>query len=370
MLHRSIEEGFFMLAIEDSSIVPRQPLILWDGYGLGNPYSGIGRHAELLRSELRHFGLEPLTLKSGTSLLARFKPFALMSSQIALSQRLKNAARSRVVVHGLSNYNLPKVKLESRNLVRSVLTVHDLIPEILPNQVSQFLSFFLKYQMPRSLARTDAIICVSAWTRSLVEERYPFTRGKTHVIPNGVPESFSDAWYRGWAPTPRFLTVARGESYKRLDLIPTILALSPPEWTWDVVTDSRGVKLLSESSGHLRQGRLRIHQALSEEQLQALFSLAWAYVHPSLLEGYCLPAAQAIATGRPVLYTKSSGIDEVVELAGLGLDPSANALAWVEALGELVANDVYYRALAREQNERAPKWRDVATRTLEVYGIL
>ncbi len=356
-----------MVQLDTEKLSDKIP-IFWDHYGIQSPYSGIGRHAQLLRNEMLGLGFSPVILDP---FYQKLKPLALTLSSQNLQQKLKVLKdHSSVIVHGLSNYNIPLARPFPSQSLKNVLTVHDLIPELLPNSVSFSSSRYLKFQMPRSLQRADVIISVSQWTKSLMEERYPFTRGKIQVIPNGMPAAIEETLHQGWMPSPCFLTVARGESYKRLSHIPQILRLCPPEWTWHVVTDERGIRELANRSSLLSDRRLTVHTNLSETALQSLFSKSWVYIHPSLLEGYCLPAAQALATGRPVIFTKSSGIDEVVGKAGIGLDKSAGLREWVEAMGEIVSQHNFYRLLSRERAECAPKWKEVATRTLEAYGIL
>jgi glycosyltransferase involved in cell wall biosynthesis len=92
-------------------------------------------------------------------------------------------------------------------------------------------------------------------------------------------------------------------------------------------------------------------------------------VHPSLFEGYCLPAAAAVSHGVPVVYTRGSGIDEVVAEAGVGLDPSADGQTWAETILALLANPDREK-LCRTRWERALSWDDVAAGTAALYDKL
>lgn len=346
--------------------------VLWDGFGLQTLHSGVGRHAWDLLQALERRQCSPKIIPSVPELDAHFAPHiasektSLPKSRIKpwslfwSARWLKNFAGSAdetLIVHGLSNYNLPLVKGRQ---IRKVLTVHDLIPILNQKEVSKALGLFLRFQLPRALRAADAIICVSRWTENTLHERYPETRGKTTVIPNGWP-SFVTAKKRLPGPL-QLLTISRTESYKRLSLIPEILKHLPEHLRWTLVTDARG----QDQLGSLGDARLMIRQKVSDQELEDLHQAASVYVHPSLWEGFCLPAASSISHGVPVLHTRGSGIDEVVAKAGLGLDAAAPATAWAAAILDL-AHNPDMSGICRTRSRSALSWDDVAASTLMLY---
>jgi glycosyltransferase involved in cell wall biosynthesis len=92
-------------------------------------------------------------------------------------------------------------------------------------------------------------------------------------------------------------------------------------------------------------------------------------VHPSRLEGFCLPAAASISHGVPVIFTRGSGIDEVVGEAGMGLLPGDDARQWATAIEELLSR-TDSAGLCRARNAAAMSWEDVAARTRALYDKL
>lgn len=348
--------------------------ILWDGFGLQSLYSGVGRHAWDLLQGLERAACSPRIIPSVPQFDSQFspyilpkhlgwpqsriKPWALFWSELWLRQHLRNAAGA-VVVHGLSNYNVPALKSPK---LRTVLTVHDLIPILQRDEVSAALGFYLRFQLPRAIAAADAIICVSKWTENTLHEQYPQSRNKTVMIPNGWPHPREKSLKHA---NSSLLTISRHESYKRLDLIPTILQQLPAHIQWTVVTDDSGIELLKASA----DPRLCLKTRISEYEMQDLHAAADLYVHPSRLEGFCLPAAASISHGVPVVFTRGSGIDEVVGEAGMGLLPGDEASIWADTILGLLANSDKAQ-LCKSRNAAAPSWDDVAARTRELYDKL
>ncbi|HET9238868.1 MAG TPA: glycosyltransferase family 1 protein [Oligoflexus sp.] len=347
-------------------------VILWDGFGLQSLYSGVGRHAWELLQALKRQAVSPRIIPSVPALDApflpnilpktigwpqsRIKPWALFW----LGQWTQNFLREHegiAIVHGLSNYNVPTLKSSK---LRKVLTVHDLIPILQKEEVSAALGLYLRYQLPRAVAAADAIICVSHWTEHTLHEFYPASHGKTVMIPNGWPHPREKNLKNKGS---ELLTISRHESYKRLDLIPKVLRHLPPQVRWTVVTDEGGLDALKADA----DSRLILKTRISEHEMQDLHAAADLYVHPSRLEGFCLPAAASISHGVPVIFTRGSGIDEVVGEAGMGLLPGDDARRWSAAIEELLSS-TDRAGLCRARNTAAMSWDDVAARTRALYG--
>ena len=59
-----------------------------------------------------------------------------------------------------------------------------------------------------------------------------------------------------------------------------------------------------------------------DAELVYLYSRAYALVQPSLMEGFGLPAVEAMACGTPVVSSRAGSLPEVVGDAGLFFDPT------------------------------------------------
>jgi glycosyltransferase involved in cell wall biosynthesis len=106
-----------------------------------------------------------------------------------------------------------------------------------------------------------------------------------------------------------------------------------------------------------------------DEELPLYYSLADVFVFPSLLEGFGLPVAEAMACGTPVIAANASSLPEVVGDAGL-LVPAMDSAALAGALRQLLGNDELRRTLRARGMHRARSifsQEGMAARTLDVY---
>lgn len=347
-------------------------MLVWDGFGLQSTHSGIGRHALELAQELERLGRPPCIVPSGGRLdpafskwcadlpslpLSRLKPLALLAAGYQANGLFHSRkAAQPAVFHGLSNYNIPALDPS----FQKVLTIHDLIPFLFPEGVSKSLHRFLSYQVPRAVHRADRIVCVSEWTACSVKNQFPHAKDKVVVIPNGRP-SLKSATAKGLASPVRLFSLSRSEMYKRLELIPSILQRLPPGFEWHVLSDAKGCAKLAGVRG------LVLHQSLSDEAVAALWSQTDIFVHPSLWEGYCLPAVTALSYQIPTVYTGGSGIDEVVDEAGVRMGAADSVDLWVDAIRRVSESKREYSERCSIQWQRLPAWPEVAEQLAALY---
>ncbi len=107
---------------------------------------------------------------------------------------------------------------------------------------------------------------------------------------------------------------------------------------------------------------------VAEEDKPALYSAAGLFAYPSLYEGFGLPPLEAMACGTPVICSDSSSLPEIVGEAGMMVGPS-NGQAWAAALRALIRDEAARSELSGRGIERAAKfsWERTAKETLEVY---
>ncbi|MCX6104759.1 MAG: glycosyltransferase [Proteobacteria bacterium] len=366
--------------------------LYWDGYGLDAPNSGVFVHAANLSAELIGLGVLPVLVGKPAALanfpglegvapapgaLSRFLPDNKISWCADVARAIsKRTSRDGApfIIHGLSNFNVPAGTLAR---CRRVLTIHDLIPLLAPDQVSKALVWQLKYLLPRAVAAADRVVCVSNWTYQTLVSFIPGAAAKARVISNGV---FRQASFprrttkRQRNQSIELLFVARFEPYKGHSWLLKWLNESTLPLKLTLITDAGGEEFWNRHGSQLiAKGSVVLKRSVFGDALRAAYEAADIYVSPSRFEGFCLPAVEALSAGIPVVYHPGSGIDEVAgRSVSVPVDDTKSVLSWDKAVEE---------ALGRSQREGFPKmladhlsslptWKDAAIQLLSLYNEL
>jgi glycosyltransferase involved in cell wall biosynthesis len=115
-------------------------------------------------------------------------------------------------------------------------------------------------------------------------------------------------------------------------------------------------------------GEILLTGSLAPDELDAVYRAAYAFVYPSLYEGFGLPVVEAMARGIPTITSNTSSIPEVSGDAALGVNP--RSVREIAAAIESVCSDVELAEnLAARGRARAGRfsWDETARLTLGVY---
>lgn len=122
---------------------------------------------------------------------------------------------------------------------------------------------------------------------------------------------------------------------------------------------------------HSQGKRVRFVGTVDEQSLATLYRSAMAFVLPSLVEGFGLPALEAMSCGCPVIVSNVSSLPEVVGDAGIVVNPESddeieNALAKICSDKDLRSR----LSKAGIVRARAFSFKTVAETTLKLYRSL
>lgn len=354
-------------------------IVCWDSYGIVRGTGGIRVYADCLERELRSLGVPVQVIaRQGSGigkipLVAHSKIFTPTLNYRGLIRSLPSTTE-KIVYHGLSNLNLPVLALRRPPPnMRFVLTIHDLIPELVGwRKTSASLVAQWKLLLPHAIRKADAIIAVSKWTAETIRESYPDASPKLVVIPNGFPDQKNFAGERGTkSPSDpiRIISVGRSESYKRFDLFAEMIRVAKGSVIGTLVSPEFGVKFLETNQDLMTKGYLQVLAKPDQETLLAAYLSNDVYVQTSLYEGFCLPAAEAQAVGLPVVYTRGSGIDEVVfpGHAG-GLTRENKASEWLEKTFDVYEKSQNLKPAFENWIQSRPTWKDSAELVKKLYN--
>jgi glycosyltransferase involved in cell wall biosynthesis len=285
------------------------------------------------------------------------------------------AARARVdLVHSLAS------TAPLWGPYRRVVTVHDLIYARFPDAHAGLRDNGMRVLVPAAARRADRVIVDSLSTRDDLIELLGIARERIDVVPLGLGA------VRRAEPLPEPQARARldlGErrvvlslSAKRphKNLLALIGALAA------IPSDERPVLVLpGYPTAHEHELRARA-QALGverdvrllgwidERELEGIWSLADAFVFPSLYEGFGLPVLEAMARGVPVACSNASSLPEVAGDAALLFDPRDES-AIAGAITRLLRDAQLVGSLRERGRERVRQftWERTARATIDSY---
>lgn len=369
--------------------------IFWDGYGLDQVHSGICSYAksvsdEMIKQEVRpkiiglkevaqnfpNLQLMELPSSKKIPILGNSKLFWSNRVDAYLNHLIKiyNSTTTPIIIHGLSNINIPTKKARYSN-VKRVITIHDIIPLLVPEMVSHAYYQQFKYLLPKVIKAADLIITISEWTKNTLIERYPKAKEKIVVIPNGfVHMDFEQVSKQRPSTTgakAKLLSVGRYEPYKNLDILIEVLRKKSYDYQLTLVTNLKGKEWANrEASDLIAIGALKVLTHIESNALSKLYHETDVLVHPSFYEGYCLPAAEALASGTPVVYLSGSAIDETVgNVVGIPLPVTASVFDWIDAISYAahLKHTEQFKVDVQYYVENAPKWSGTAQKIIHHY---
>ena len=254
-----------------------------------------------------------------------------------------------------------------------VTVFHDLQHKRHPDYFRWFDLPFWRFFLYGSARISRRLIAVSARTARDLQFFYRIPPERIDVLPLGVDREFSElAGVR--APEPFLLAVSTLHPHKNLDGLMEAFAgfrREHPEFRL-VICGLRG--FAAEALEGVRR-RLSLEDAVEfagwipRRDLHDLYRRAFAFIYPTLFEGFGLPVLEAMAAAIP---TACSNIDPVGSIAGNGalqFDPHDRA-AMLAALVRITGDEELRRQLAYEGPRRAAQfsWETTARGTLKALG--
>jgi glycosyltransferase involved in cell wall biosynthesis len=215
-------------------------------------------------------------------------------------------------------------------------------------------------------ALADRQVACSEAVRSFAIDRFKYPARKIVTIPNGIPiERFADRSARSRMRLELKLEARQFAigSVGRLDepvkgyavLLEALAKLAGrhPNLVCLLCGDGAARADLEEQV-RLRGLENRVRFLGERRDVPAVLQAMDLYVQPSLLEGFGLSVLEAMATGLPVLATRTGGLPEVVQEGVTGdLVPPADARRLAEAMDSLLRDPARCRAYGSAGEARA-----------------
>jgi glycosyltransferase involved in cell wall biosynthesis len=244
------------------------------------------------------------------------------------------------------------------------LTQHDLIPlamEDIYMPPGPFRDYYLTKL--EGAKKADLFLAISEYSR---KEALEYLGVPENVVVNISSAAESESWKPEYNESainstlsklrlsPGFLLYAPGgfDYRKNLDRLSEAYALLPPRMRagHQLVIASkldpgrREILNQSMASCGLDAEEVVLTDYVSDEELKHLYSSCFAYVFPSLHEGFGLPALEAMSCGAPVIASSRTSIPEVVGMDEALFDPtSARSIA--DKIMEVIQDEEFRKRL-------------------------
>ncbi len=258
------------------------------------------------------------------------------------------------------------------NVPRLVVTMHDTLalahPELVFPTRRGRLAWLLKEHAAVRLA--DRIVTVSETSRRDLQAWFRLPADRLRVITEGADPVFrpetspreSDRVLRKYAipSDARYLLYVGGLSpHKNLPrLIEAFSRIAAPGVFLVLVGDLKDVfhthspRSCPPIARGGVSGRVLLPGFVPDAELMSLYTRAEALVQPSLMEGFGLPAVEAMACGTPVISSRAGSLPEVIGDAGLFFDPT-DVASIAGTIGRFLADPPRRAELARRALQRA-----------------
>jgi glycosyltransferase involved in cell wall biosynthesis len=279
----------------------------------------------------------------------------------------------------------------------TIVTIHDLSYMIHPECAEPRLARYLNTAVPRGLRRASAVLATSEATRRDITRLLEIDSARVQVVYHGVgprfrplpPEQTEPVRRKLGLPERFILFVSTLEPRKnlvrlieafaslgtrdlRLEASKTSACLKPQASSLSLVLAGRRGWLYDDIFATIARlglgDRVRVLDFVDDNDLPALYNLAWVFSYPSIYEGFGLPALEAMACGTPVVTADNSSLPEVVGDAAVLV--AADDVTSIAAGIARAATDATLRDRLRAAGpERARRftWERAAHQVLECY---
>jgi glycosyltransferase involved in cell wall biosynthesis len=269
--------------------------------------------------------------------------------------------------------------------VPTVVTIHDLIPLILPEYRGSLAVRAYMRLVSRAARRTTLVLTDSHASARDIQRLLHIPEGRLRVIYLAASQAYRPLTAEERAPVLARLQVpsryllylggfdrrknvvgllhAYARARERLGGLPLVIAGKLPQHDSAFAPDPRAV------ADQLGLGEsIRYTGWVAEEDKPALYAGALAFVFPSTYEGFGLPVLEALSCGTPAIVSGGSSLEEVAGPGGIVVSPG-DVEALAQALVDLACDD----AARREHSEQGLRhaqtfsWQRTAQETRAAY---
>lgn len=265
-----------------------------------------------------------------------------------------------------------------------VVTIHDLIPYILPETVGRgYLQRFLR-DMPLIVNNSKIILTVSEYSKRDIIKFFPFVNEeKIFVTPLAANKSYKplnkstciEYIKNKYSIDSPFLLYIGGFSTRK-NVKELIIAFSKIQKSLKkdyklVLCGSirdEGIKLQELCKELLIDDKIIFTGFIPDDDLPIFYNAAELFVYPSLYEGFGLPPLEAMSCSTPVITSNLTSIPEVTNNCAVLINPLYNDELSLSII-DLLNSDSLLQEYGQKGYNNSLKftWKNTAISTLKAY---
>lgn len=275
------------------------------------------------------------------------------------------------------NVLLPIIGIKN---IKKISVVHDVIlkiyKELYPFSYRAYLSLFL----PVSLKKSDMVLTVSECSKMDINRIYNVDYEKIKVIYNTAstifkPCSINEIQYpeclmKMALPKKYLLYVGVFDKRKNISALFKIMDILKEKGSpLKLVMIGKGgynfqkVKIEMEK----RKDCIQYYDSVDDSVMKYLYNYSFAFVFPSLYEGFGIPPLEAMQSGTPVVSSNSSSLREVIGNGGLLNDPNDYS-GFANDILRLESDPIFYSEMKERAVLQAKKF-NISTITKELVDL-
>lgn len=257
---------------------------------------------------------------------------------------------------------------------RQALLICDAQVMLHPESYSRAFRWWYRAMMTLASRRAAVLFTISDFSKTQLEQFGLVPRGKAIVLRLGVDHldvispDLSVLSRHGLGQQPFLLAIGSLARHKNLAmLIEAFVAADLPNLI--LVVAGGGNPKVFQGAGLREAPNIRFLGRMTDGELKALYTAAYAFACPSLSEGFGFTPLEAMRMGCPVVATTGGAVPEVCGDAAIYADPQ-DLQAWSEAICRIASEPALRATLARRARERAAlfTWHATAQQLLNALS--
>jgi glycosyltransferase involved in cell wall biosynthesis len=297
-----------------------------------------------------------------------------------VSKTLGNAIRVPPIINDLDVLHITNPFLYEFPLLyvtgpKSVVTIHDMAyyykksrASVTDRPKAWAYQTIWKRSMRSVHKKVDRFMAVSENTKAELSRYLGIDPDRVSVVYNGIDESFglvditpddpelpNGPYLISDKPFPDLFRIF--SQLKELGVEHKLVIFSGRNYVDNNFVEELGLKKDVEFLGYV-----------SKDRLVKLYNGADAYLRLVYFDGFGIPSIEAMACGCPPFVANVNAASEVVDDAGVLIDPE-DLQGWVDEIYEILTDEVRYTTLRERGLKRAQQfsWQKTAEATLDVY---